>query len=78
MQHTPRLSRIKKDAKVLSRNTEAHAHLIDAAPDLLVALEEITRCAKMQGPAGTTAYLISQSRMGAALAAIAKAYGKVE
>ena len=53
----------------------ADARLIAAAPDLLAALEALTACASMSGPAGTTAYLISNERMQAARAAIAKATG---
>jgi len=54
---------------------EANARLISASPDLLAALQWITRCASIDGPAGTTAYLISDERMAAARAAIAKATG---
>lgn len=42
---------------------------------LIKALEDITRCSKMAGPAGTTAYIISDSRMEAARAAIRRALG---
>lgn len=56
---------------------KANARLIAAAPDLLAALEAavnnyaqlveamewITRCAKMSGPAGTTAWFISEGHM---------------
>lgn len=42
---------------------------------LIKALEDITRCAKMAGPVGTTAYIISDSRMEAARSAIARARG---
>lgn len=54
---------------------EADARLISAAPDLLAALEWITRCAKMSGPAGTTVYFIAPDRMESAKAAVLKAKG---
>ena len=54
---------------------EADARLIAAAPDLLEALDAITRCVSMAGPAGTTAYLISDERMQKARAAVARARG---
>jgi hypothetical protein len=47
-----------------------------AAPDLLEALEWITRCLRMKGPAGTTAYIIGDDRMAKAHAAVAKAKGR--
>ena len=55
--------------------TNANARLIAAAPDLLDALQWITRCASIRGPVGTTAYLISDKRMAEVRAAIAKATG---
>ena len=55
---------------------EANARLIAAAPELLEALQTIVCCVRMNGPAGTTAYVISEERMIAARAAIAKAEGK--
>lgn len=51
----------------------ANAKLIAAAPELLEALKEITSCAKIAGPHGTTMYFISDSRMNAAIDAIKKA-----
>lgn len=54
---------------------KANAVLMAAAPELLAALEEITRCCRMTGPAGTTVYAISDARMDAARAAIEKAKG---
>ena len=42
-------------------------------PWLANLLEWITRCAHMSGPAGTTAYFISDETMEAAKAAVAKA-----
>ena len=54
---------------------EANAQLIAAAPELLDALDAITRCVSMAGPAGTTAYLISEERMQKARAALARARG---
>ena len=55
---------------------DANAALIAAAPELLEALKAITDCVHMEGPAGTTAYLISDSRMDAAKVAISKAEGR--
>ena len=55
--------------------TEADENLLVAAPDLLAALEWITRCAKMSGPDGTTAYFIADDRMEAAKAAVLNAKG---
>jgi len=37
---------------------------------MLQALKDIVACPKIEGPAGTTAYLISDERMAAAIAAI--------
>lgn len=51
------------------------ARLIAAAPDLLDALQWITRCASIDGSVGTTAYIISDKRMAEVRAAIAKATG---
>ena len=48
------------------------ARLIGLAPELFVALEHITRCASMRGPAGTTAYFISDEQMNAAKKLIEK------
>ena len=56
-------------------NAPANARLIAAAPDLLDALQWITRCASIRAPVGTTAYLISDKRMAEVRAAIAKATG---
>ena len=53
----------------------ADARLIAAAPDLLDALQWITRCASIDGSVGTTAYIISDKRMAEVRAAIAKATG---
>ena len=66
-----------KDARKAQRGWDLAAkHRIErAAPDLLTALEWITRCAKMSGPAGTTAYFIADERMAAAKAAVLKAKG---
>lgn len=47
-----------------------------AAREMLAALRALTACARMAGPAGTTAYLISDERMQASQAAIAKAEGR--
>ena len=66
---------VADDAITATPEAEANARLIAAAPDLLAALEALTACASMSGPAGTTAYLISNERMQAARAAIAKATG---
>jgi hypothetical protein len=54
---------------------DANARLIAAAPALLEALEWLTRSPSMTGPAGTTAYIISDERMQAAKAAVAAAKG---
>lgn len=51
----------------------AYARLLAAAPLLAAALREIAACARMSGPAGTTAYLISPERMRLALVALAEA-----
>ncbi len=57
-------------------NSEDDANLIAAAPRLRAALEQITRCAKMKGPVGTTAYIISDDRMTEAFAALAESEGR--
>lgn len=57
-------------------NQEANARLIAAAPDLLEILQWITRCVSINGPVNTKAYIISDERMAAAHAAIAKATGE--
>jgi hypothetical protein len=44
-----------------------------AAAKLLDALRWITRCAKIRGPAGTTAYIVSDERMAQARTAITEA-----
>lgn len=51
----------------------AYARLLAAAPMLAIALREITACARMSGPAGTTAHLISPERMRLAHVALAEA-----
>ena len=70
---------------VISESTSANvavaydkkdACLIAAAPDLLAALDCITRCLSINGPAGTTAYIIADENMERARAAIAKARGE--
>lgn len=48
----------------------------DTQEALLNALEEITRCAKIVGPVGTWAYLISDSRMDAAIDAVKRVKGE--
>jgi hypothetical protein len=50
--------------------------VLDAAQELHDVVQEITCCAKMQGPAGTTAYIISAERMARAQAALAQAKGE--
>ena len=57
-------------------NAKADAELIAGALDLLEALEWITRCASIRGPAGTTAYIISDDAMDRAKAAVRKAKGE--
>lgn len=53
------------------------ADVIKARYDALVgALTLVLSCARMAGPAGTTAYLISDARMEAALDALGKATGQ--
>jgi hypothetical protein len=51
--------------------------VLDAAQELRDVLQEITCCARIQGPAGTTAYIISEERMARARAIVAKAKGEV-
>lgn len=53
-----------------------NAPIISASTEMLEALEWITRCTKIKGPAGTTAYIISAERMRDAVAAVAKAKGE--
>lgn len=52
--------------------------LMAAGPELLDALRDIVACVSMNSPIGTRAYLISDGRMDAARAAIAKATGHTE
>jgi hypothetical protein len=54
----------------------ANARLIAAAPDLLAALEFITRSAKMEGPHGICLYAIGDRAMANARAALARAKGQ--
>ena len=52
--------------------------LIAAAPDLMAALHDIITCAHISTPYGGKAYCISDGRMDAAKAAIAKAEGRTD
>ena len=55
---------------------EADARLVAAAPDLLAAVKAIVACAHINTPWAGKAYCISEGRMNAAIAAIAKAEGR--
>ena len=57
------------------RWTSDDVKLRSAAPELLSALEWICNCARINAPAGTKAYIISDQKMAEARAAIAKAKG---
>jgi hypothetical protein len=50
--------------------------LLAAAPELLSAMKAIVACAHIKTPWGGKAYCISEGRMNAAIAAIAKAEGR--
>jgi hypothetical protein len=68
---------IDADGKAVCMLTHRKDHwngdLIAAAPLLLEALQNVTRCVSMSGPLGMRAYLISGEFMAAARAAIAAA-----
>jgi hypothetical protein len=62
---------------VVRKHAEASTReLIAAAPELLSALQDIIDCAHINTPYGGKAYFISDGRMDAARAAIAKAEGR--
>ena len=60
------LKEIKADIAML----EQARPLVQAALCLFSALETIVRCAKIKGPAGTTAYIISDDRIATARALV--------
>ena len=62
----------KRESRLLR---EEHNRTVQQHADLLSALEPITRCVSINGPAGTTAYIIADANMARARAAIAKARG---
>ncbi len=66
---------LKDLTKKAQRETVANFTLAAASPDLLNALDWITRCASINGPAGTKACIISDRTMRAAQSAVAKALG---
>ena len=59
----------------LGSNAEKLKQLEDAAPIMLISLFWISRCAYMQGPAGTKAYFISDALMAQARALVAQHTG---
>jgi hypothetical protein len=59
-----------------SREVAAHMRVMHAGQKLLESLLSITVCARIKGPAGTTAYIISDERMNQALASIISATGR--
>ena len=61
----------------LTKFGKKQQRLIATAPELLAALEEIVRCAYINTPYGGKAYFISDGRMDAARAAVAKAEGRI-
>lgn len=59
----------------LGSNAAKLKQLQDAAPIMLISLFWISRCASMKGPAGTTAYFISDALMAQARALVAQHTG---